>query len=202
MGCDIHLYPEHRVDGDWKYLYKEEKRKYGGDYEWNENFYGYEGRNYSLFGILAGVRRKDLPQIVPELRGLPKDLSPEVKKEADDWYGDAHSSHWLTLRELVEFDWSRVCETETLVPEIVYKEWDKKGWPEVSCGGVSGPHVQVYTESKYKECGAPPGKELYIQAKWKMPLSEFVGEAFLTMIERLKTVGGPDDARIVFWFDN
>lgn len=57
MGCDIHLYAEHRRrdDGYWF--------GFGGQMN--------PGRDYALFGTLAGVRGEGPPVVEP--RGYPKD---------------------------------------------------------------------------------------------------------------------------------
>ena len=61
----------------------------------------YSGRNYELFGILAGVRDHNNDSI-DDPRGLPEDVSEVTKKESDRWDGDGHSHSWLTLKELRE----------------------------------------------------------------------------------------------------
>lgn len=123
MGCDIHLMAEvrHRyVDASKK---PEEKREF---WSWvapapedrrepfNSNRHDahahlwhvaewYSGRSYALFGILAGVRSDEEPIVEP--RGLPEDMSHEVKHASEEcdffWLGD-HSFSWLTLAELLE----------------------------------------------------------------------------------------------------
>jgi len=90
-----------------------------------ENPWHYDGRNYDLFGILAGVRRHDYPQITP-LRGLPDDISQIVKEDLGyyDDYGNpfgiiepedydrekdfvlsCSSPTWILLKELLEYNW-------------------------------------------------------------------------------------------------
>jgi hypothetical protein len=60
MGCDIHLITEIFKEGKWNYIE-----------EIPESF---NGRNYSLFGVLAGVRNS-FNEDNFEPRGLPKDIS-------------------------------------------------------------------------------------------------------------------------------
>lgn len=57
----------------------------------------FEFRNYSMFGLLAGVRRVDAGQI-SEPRGLPEDASEATASLVDD--NDLHSQSWLMLDEL------------------------------------------------------------------------------------------------------
>lgn len=62
----------------------------------------YSGRNYELFGILAGVRDRN-NDMIDDPRGLPEDVSSVTKKESDRWDSDGHSHSWLTLKELKEY---------------------------------------------------------------------------------------------------
>lgn len=57
----------------------------------------YNGRDYELFGVLAGVRCTVAPFVQP--RGIPDNLSCEVKNEYGDgdWY---HTPTWYDYCEL------------------------------------------------------------------------------------------------------
>jgi len=67
----------------------------------------YEGRNYNLFAVLAGVRGYGPPLIEP--RGLPDDVSLETLDDYNYWQGDAHTPHWYSLRELLK-DANNLCD--------------------------------------------------------------------------------------------
>lgn len=58
----------------------------------------YSGRNYELFGILAGVRSFFIEPLIPP-RGLPSDMSDTLQDIADHYY--EHTGHWYTLEELI-----------------------------------------------------------------------------------------------------
>lgn len=58
----------------------------------------YDGRDYELFGILAGVRGHSTPISYP--KGLPFDVTDEVKRLHDSWGEDAHSASWLTFDDI------------------------------------------------------------------------------------------------------
>ena len=58
----------------------------------------YDGREYELFGILAGVRGNSTPISYP--KGLPVDVSNEVMQDHDSWGWETHSASWLTFDEI------------------------------------------------------------------------------------------------------
>lgn len=114
MGCDIHLYVEVRKNGKWERVGSMVKN----EYYWPEEEHSddpeskpmvrerfWRGRNYSLFGILAGVRTDGPPIVKP--RGIPKDASKEVKLISERWEGDAHTHSWLNLAELFDFAYGK-----------------------------------------------------------------------------------------------
>lgn len=111
MGCDIHLCVEVKKDGQWVSVDKWTTVPPNDDedgyttVDYDDRFYS--GRNYVLFGVLAGVRVNDVPQIAP-LRGLPLCTSPEVTKYFKGWGNDIHSLSVLSLRELLAYDWGFV----------------------------------------------------------------------------------------------
>ena len=100
MGCDIHWYSETKKDGKWvcdqaNSFEKDEDP----DYEHhNINNFPNQGRDYWLFGLLANVRC-DVPYgFAP--KGIPEDISSEVKTIFDEWDSDGHSHSYLTREEL------------------------------------------------------------------------------------------------------
>ncbi len=89
MGCDIHWFVERqRDDGAWEVVSEAD-----GPH-----------RYYNLFFALAGVRYGTAVPIA-EPRGLPDDVSDEVKRDSDDWGCDGHSHSWHTLETLLAYDW-------------------------------------------------------------------------------------------------
>ena len=87
MGTDIHVYLEEKhKDGKWHCVGKNM----------------YDGRDYNLFGLLAGVRCYGINNAVTPLRGLPKDVSDVIRKawvEEREW---SHSCTWYALDELFD----------------------------------------------------------------------------------------------------
>ncbi len=100
MGCDIHAFRERRLaDGSWECLEPIEIDT-DGEEEWEDLESLSIGRDYTLFGLLAEVRR-EVPLAWPQ-RGLPDDVSAVVQADNVQWDIDAHSHSWLSLPELKE----------------------------------------------------------------------------------------------------
>lgn len=102
MGCDIHLYVERLIEGKWvQQLKSDEKMKNGSPTV--DAKYWYYGRNYALFGLLAGVRNHDLTPLVSP-RDLPKDMSEGLTREwSFNWSEDGHTPTYYYLDELIKF---------------------------------------------------------------------------------------------------
>lgn len=103
MGADIHMYVEQRLSPNDKWepspLFHEryEDTDSSGNKIMRLNSC-FTGRNYEMFGILAGVRGSGC---LYEPRGLPSDISEEIAKETDPvspMMGD-HSHTHLSLKE-------------------------------------------------------------------------------------------------------
>jgi hypothetical protein len=100
---EIESEPRWITADSWEYLDEDEGDEYA---YWSvvrdKRFYG--GRNYYLFGILAGVRGGES---ISEPRGVPDDISDAYKEQLKQWEGDAHSKSYFTLKELLDVDWSK-----------------------------------------------------------------------------------------------
>ena len=86
MGCDIHCYIEYKspdTDG------------------WSDFGRINPGRNYDLFGKLAGVRRIEVTPVV-EPRGLPEDVAYAASSDAWLFVTDTGSSEGCCSREQAE----------------------------------------------------------------------------------------------------
>lgn len=94
MGCDIHAYAERRgEDGNWELIQEV-----------------FDGRSYSVFAFLAGVRNYSGIVPISEPRGIPDDISSGVRAKLEPWEGDVHSKSWLSMQELLQFDYSQMME--------------------------------------------------------------------------------------------
>lgn len=173
MGSDIHLIVEARtgVESRWEQVEitypcpscgSSGKSEHNADKKcWNCNgsgkASGYDDRSYDTFAILANVRngygfagvptgRGFVP--ISEPRGLPQDSTfEEERDEYGDlvhWLGD-HSRSWLTLAELLAYNWTQqTTEKQGVVPISEYAKWKAEGggWPKGGwSGGITGPMI-------------------------------------------------------------
>ena len=108
MGCDIHFFVEHRKNDKWEAVKEPSnfESHFGFVEEWSF------GRDYDLFSLLAHVRRNDLPLIGGSIKKLPNDLSDDVicglqlDKDVDYYPASYHTHNWLTLTEILNFNWN------------------------------------------------------------------------------------------------
>ena len=267
MGCDIHLWVEQReADGKWHrvvtvpepyrdpWLVKsaaEHKRgtPMSGYYRLGTLRRWFDDRNYTAFGILAGVRSSEFPTIA-EPRGWTEDLSDDLRKlfkaaenweepdesnleeqvrrqiwKADrrklsyeDWLldqgyripeGDVspgdHSESWLTLKELLDYDWEGPSYMQGTLDWDTWATREKNGGqvglPDSWCGWTSAPTVTEAEARKLLKSGKHD--KPYVQARWKVLPREAAGGLYTRLIPALQSLGGdPEDVRIVFNFDS
>ena len=107
MGCDIHIRLEKmNKEGEWESI---DYYKIREDWEDSKKYHPstfpffpvdiYDGRDYELFGILAGVR-SSYPNSIVEPRGIPDSANHFVKDEYEASKDFIHTPSWLTLGEL------------------------------------------------------------------------------------------------------
>lgn len=213
MGCDIHIWIEKRVDGQWQPAedYQEE-----GLYQSDI----YQGCNYRLFAVLADVRNSDDVKPIAPPRGVPQDASTIVQELVHD-YAD-HSHSWFTLRELLDFGWMRPHRHATQVNGTEYERWsrwDKREGvhPKSSFPSRGGPGITTITMAQADEmlvgldwtARARKGEQMErynVDIEWEAPIVRECGDFFSETIPTLiKMAGGSrnaDDLRIVFGFDS
>lgn len=95
MGCDIHAYAERKTDSGYEYL---------------PAVVPFDWRNYGVFGFLAGVRNYSSVPMIAEPRGFPDDASAEVREQYERWDMDAHTPSWLSMAELLAWDYNAEVE--------------------------------------------------------------------------------------------
>lgn len=103
MGCDIHTFVEIRREGRWRVA--DVSAQPWGESDRHDEPEPFSTRLYGVFGFLADVRNlsKVPPLALP--RGLPVDVSAEVKTTLEN--EDYHSHSWLTVAELASFDYEQ-----------------------------------------------------------------------------------------------
>ena len=146
MGCDIHSFAErlNKQTNKWE--------KVGDAFSLDE--YGktrfkkdkgdspFDWRNYSVFAFLANVRNYDHCEPISKPKGLPDDISDEVKQEYEHMEEDAHSTSFLTAKELLDFDYDK-----TFWNRRVTKQTSKNGWNGASLAEEGEGIVLTYREN-------------------------------------------------------
>lgn len=189
MGCDIHLHVEIRSSGKWK--------RFTDDHfsmsEWDQKYYKkektdtpFDWRDYSMFAFFADVRNYDCLEPLSEPRGLPEDSDYLDEVIADDWgtpvtvrrsveESDFHSRSWLTLKELLDFDYDKTFWNRRIT-RVTHNEY----------GGFFSDGAALAEEGEGEI----------------MTYRDNLAGMYFTHLEELKQLGEPEDVRIVFWFDN
>lgn len=163
-------------------------------------------RNYPLYAILANALSLDVAnsvKYISSIRGIQTDSSPELR--AVCWqrapHGDEISCSWVSLRELLEFDWNgnffyHQCYVDQraafLFPPRApgRRGWPLDEWPE----GIQN----SWRQQSY--CGPIAGWEFVF---WHESYREAVGEYFVDeAIPKLQELGAPDDVRLILLLDN
>lgn len=191
MGCDIHSFVEVRKSGKWGRVNADIfigwKQKQSSPFD---------TRNYAVFGFLAGVRNYSHCVPISGPKGLPDDSehlnTPLAEPQNYSYYGydngtaytnkgdiecDAnyHSLSHLTLNELLDFD------------------YEKTFWDRRITRITTFPNGSTFSN----------GASLAEEGEGKtITYREHLGESFFEDIEALKTLGSPEDVRIIFYFDN
>lgn len=160
MGCDIHSFAEVKRNGKWEEVKnaftigdfeKEYHKKERGD----EPFYW---RSYAIFGFLADVRNYSHCEcITGETRGLPDDSEylntpldePEEfsyggyshgtatsKKEQYLYDGDYHSHSYITLKELLDWDYDKTFWDRRVTKQTSPNSWNGAALAEEGEGEV------------------------------------------------------------------
>lgn len=99
MGCDIHATVEYDQYYQAKIESKEEAKHSFWDFAKSIDI----DRNYALFNLLAGVRDCGVRPVISTPRGMPDNASFGFAEELDKWDGDAHSTSYVSFKELK--DW-------------------------------------------------------------------------------------------------
>lgn len=227
MGCDIHLWvetkneedeweiwpptPEHATQGQWGFFVT------GGPGTW------WSGRNYRLFGTLANVRNGwgfaghrygETIEPLTDERGVPEDASEEYLEQVAAWEGDGHSHTWMTLAELLEYDWNQTVYEDVYVENFTHEggredgrhsyevaqEFLDKGWklPPWVRRKEPKPLEGIpfnYTDEQGRMFQEPRALIESVGLEWGATMLGMVRQAQLEEIDF-------EDIRLVMFFDN
>jgi hypothetical protein len=208
MGCDIHCYAERR-DGPERPWTSADAWEEGTAWDMPISIFEvplerrvYSERNYPLFSALAGVRNRAEISPVAMPRGLPGDTSPNVLAQSDLWGSDGHSRSWLTLAELMSYDWTQSIRERGICSMEDYQEWrrwrrDRGLLPRNFCQAITGPAVVVVEpDSEQFHLGT------HVKFEASVVLSSVCVDFLANTMPRLWRLGAPEDVRLLFWFDN
>lgn len=233
MGCDIHFYVEKRVGGVWQSADEWRKGEEGGySVDYKKSYFHH--RSYDTFSILADVRNGRgfaevvtgdgfVPVVSP--RGLPKDVSDRVRECSEGWGSDGHSHSYLTVAELLAYDWTQSTTKAGFLHVGQYVEWQCRlsytdgATPDQWCGDVGGGLVEKVSEAVIKKRMAAfqlsgwnwraleasmleAFPHTYVRCTWGVSYYASAAKFLSETMPRLWALGEPEDVRAVFWFDN
>ena len=177
-------------------------------------------RNYTLFGVLAGVRNRDVRPLFAG-RGMPDDCS-NTTKEAIPEDSDYHSHTFFTLKDLMEVDPEAVAESNGSV--VLYAD-QFRVWKET---GKVPEDVEEYAWDRSEETreiseeemtmlllsndvehlaktrtigGQKQRYEPHVRIGTPRTYKQLVPDLF-DIIPDLRKHGEPDKVRVVIAFDN
>lgn len=214
MGTDIHMFAEIRKADNWE--------KVGEIFKgWNHtpekptfSDEPYDCRHYDLFAILAnvrngsgfaGVKTGEGFNPISDPRGMPDDASSEM---VNLWFhAGGHSESYLSLKELLEYDWGQITMKQGYMPYTEWLESKISGEkPNSYSADVGGTLVVKFDENEINpdkiDQLIKEGKSVYIKTRWSVLYSEVAAHFFESAIPQLKELGDPENVRIVFWFDS
>lgn len=169
MGCDIHCYIEYR-----------RKPPHEGIEQWS-GFGGRinPGRDYAMFGKLAGVRNYSETQPIAEPRGYP-----------DDAGYDANDDYWLYISD---YDDDGHCTKDRAEEYIKYGSRYRKD--------LIGNNTWVSSPDWHSVSWLTPNE--WEQAVTEAPAEHTDRVEYKTILDTMRSFERQGyDSRIVFWFDN
>jgi hypothetical protein len=124
-----------------------------------------------------------------------------------------HSASWLTLKELLDYDWNQMHRNYGCVHENTYRDFIMKGLhPECWSGGVSGRDIIHLSEEEMVDLiqGRYPreeGKQYYtacyfIAETYKDSSGSFYDDVIPVLQKLVPDGGTTEDVRLVFDFDS
>lgn len=246
MGCDIHLFVEVRKNGKWEAIKDIDKIALWQAQENLKDFenfdegevsgytemdfierveqeskpkymFLYNGRNYNLFSMLAGVRNGYISngntyEITPidYARGVPDDASSAYKEYVDEFGTAGHSHSYFTLTELDDPSYWTSSEKfgGYMTPEAFKNHMER----EIACyysnidkehdTVISNKEMEAYVTSDEFD---PFCRNLLTFVEWYTPrfkLDRYFYNEVLGYLRKLGEDYGSNNVRIVFFFDS
>lgn len=179
-------------------------------------------RDYRLFAILADVRNEFGFRPISSERGLPGDISDE----AMDACGDESYASWVTLEEILLFDWRQVATLTGFVDAATFEEWERlnsygcRREPREWGASVYGASVKVVSNEEMRaavlghaetqERETLKSLDLYTRVSWQKNYAECTPRLWTSILpEMLACLTGrtwadmdPKSVRLVMNFDS
>lgn len=173
MGCDIHSFAEVRKNGKWE--------KVGEVFpldDWDKNYFkkdfGDRPINWRDYSLYGWLADVRNYSCVPAI-SQPRGIPDDVSPEVAQENNDwADDGHSRSWLSLAEL----------LATDYEQVFWDRRVTKQTSPNSWNGAALADEGEGKH------------------ITLREHLSEGYFRVLETLKTLGNPDDVRIVFWFDN
>lgn len=193
MGCDIHLYKEKQVSGQWitANIWEKNDDENGDIYFDVSRKDRFTDRNYKLFGLLSKGVRSEYPFSF-ESRGLPFDVCNEVTTKAECWGVDGHSHSYLYLHELKGM--REFLKTATITISGMMDRDRLENLQETIDSGKPDWDL-IYPYCQWVGLGS------YTDFSIDVPATFIMGDCLDSIIDSFNDIEG-DNHRIVFWFDN
>ncbi|MEM6793104.1 MAG: hypothetical protein AAF725_03940 [Acidobacteriota bacterium] len=214
MSSDLCFFAEEQLETGWHVLGSLRPTPYEGPPQPQYRF-DISPRN-ELMTVLRGDVFALAPfqhsglEVLSKPRGLPENLSRELRLWADSCGDSLIVPSWLLAREILEVDWespsllmigyafpakARLFEPLGSFPE--------QSWPEarnrVSHHPDYGPEDQAEAPEQVLYTWRPPGAE---EIYWTESPREYLGESLEEFLDELRRLGPPDRVRIVFWTEH
>jgi hypothetical protein len=157
----------------------------------------YNGRNYDAFGCLFGVRNEAGFRPLAGGRGLPAELTAEVRKQYEAWGAHMFDPSWVGWAELAEVDWDEPVEAVSdWVHEYIRSPEQERVRSGMSFHGREGrPEGAEWEEN---------GKLFRVERMTRRDAVPQDGEwaPVWAVMRALADVHGGENVRLVVWFDS
>lgn len=192
MGCDIHLYMEYKnPENTWSKRWDNFGKRIS------------VGRDYYLFGLMAGVRGGAKPIAAP--RGIPNDIDYYTAQDYYWFIGDTNEtdtdgSRFITLKDAER--WGTTIELDDKGNPYRIPDPDLHSASWLTFGEYTSA-LALAELAYYKDCS--PDNPNMIQAVRDLYLKEahkylILHKAVAASMSTLENIGYK--TRVVFWFDN